>query len=191
VAARSALQRIIDRFPGTHLARMARLRLSQIPSTAEELRDSQQAGRIPLPALGDALDAEPNPPVSRLERKQAAQLANSYVERLRQNPNNVEVREKLARLFAERLGRCELGIEQIELLLGMADQPEPKCAEWLGLVAAWNFKYRRDFDAGRAVLEKLVKAFPRTPQALSARRRLELMSREGAPTGLLQRKKVS
>ena len=177
-AARWSLQIICDRLKGTHLAHMAQLRLNQLPTTAEELREQQVAKPIPLPALGDSLDEEPPGPSSKLERHRAARRANECVEKLKQDPNNVPARENLARLFAEHLDRADQGIEQITLLLEMPDQPEARRAEWCGLVAAWHLRYQHDFDAARPVLERLVREFPQTPQALAARRRLQLMDRE-------------
>ncbi len=176
-AARRALQRIAERLKDTHLARMALLRMDQIPATAEEFREGQSTTTIPLPALGDALDETPSPPLTRRERQRAAPIAQAYVERLELNPNNTAVREKFARILAERMGRPELAIEQLELLLGMPDQPEIQRAQWLSLIAAWHLKYRQDPEASRKVLEQLAKDLPRMPQALAARRRLELMAR--------------
>ena len=176
-AARRILDLLAERLKGTHLAHMARLRLDQIPETPEELRDQQSAIPIPLPALGDNLDrSEDSGP--KLERKQAAQLANACVEKLKRNPDHASAREKLARIFAEHLDRADLGIEQLDLLLNMPGQPDTKRAEWLGLVAAWHLKYRQDREAGRKVLERLANEFPHTTQAMAARYRLEQMERE-------------
>src|SRR5688572_17911058 len=55
-SARRALQVISDRYPRSHLAHMAQLRLAQLPGTVEELREQRQARSVPLPALGDSLD---------------------------------------------------------------------------------------------------------------------------------------
>jgi hypothetical protein len=66
----------------------------------------------------------------------------------------------------------------LALLLNLPDQTDSRRAEWLGLTAAWHIKYRRDTDAGRKALERLIEEFPRTPQAFSARRRLQLLDRE-------------
>jgi hypothetical protein len=173
--ARWALQIICDRLKGTHLAHMAQLRINQLPVSEEELREQQVARPVPLPALGDSLDGGPPAPASKLQRYKAAQLANECVEKLKRDPNNVGAREKLARLFTEQLDRAELGIEQINLLLEMPDQEEARKAEWWGLIAAWHLKYRQDPDAARAILERLVQEFPRTPQALAARRRIQLI----------------
>jgi hypothetical protein len=177
-AARWALQIICDRLKGTHLARMAQLRINQLPLNERELREQRVAKPIRLPALGDSLDEEPPGPASKLERHKAARLANECVEKLKQDPNNAPAREKLARLFTEQLDRADLGIEQITLLLEMPDQPESTRAEWWGLVAAWHLKYQHDFDAARQVLERLAHEFPHTPQALAAKRRIRLIEAE-------------
>jgi hypothetical protein len=176
--ARRALGLLADRMKGSHLARMALLRMDQLPESAEELRDQQSAASIPLPALGDNLDHAPGDAEPKLERKRAAQLANACVEKLKRNPDNISVREKLARIFTEQLERADLGIEQIDLLLNVPHQPEARRAEWLGMVAAWHLKYRQDRDAGRKALERLVREFPSTTQAMAARYRLEQMDRE-------------
>jgi hypothetical protein len=157
---------------------MAQLRMNQLPLNAKELREQQEVKPIPLPALGDSLDEDAPGPGSKLERHKAAHLANECVEKLKRDPNNIAAREKLARLFAEQLDRADLGIEQITLLLEMPDQPEPRRAEWWGLVAAWQLKYRQDVDAARKVLERLVHEFPQTPQALAAERRIRLIDAE-------------
>jgi len=176
LAARRDLQMICDRLKGTHLAHMAQLRMNQLPLTPADLREQQTAKPIPLPALGDQLDHEP-PPITESERKKAVAEANAFVERLNQDPNNISAREKLARLFTERLGRPELGIEQLGLLLDMPDQPEGKRADWLGSIAAWRIKYQHDLGNGRKCLERLVREFPQTPQALAAHRRLEQLEK--------------
>jgi hypothetical protein len=146
------------------------------------LREQQGGKPVRLPALGDSLDEAAPPPDSGPDRDKAAQDADACVARLRLDPDNVTVRERLARLFAEHLDRADLGIEQLMLLLDMPDQPEARKAEWLGLAAAWQIRYRQDLDNGRRLLERLIEAFPNTPQALAARRRvrlLELRSKAG------------
>jgi hypothetical protein len=181
-AARRALQMICNRLPNSHLAHMAQLRLNQLPRTQSELKEQRSAATIPLPALGDSLDNETltAPP---LEQSKAIALANGCVQLLKENPNNVGAREKLARTFAEQLQQPDRGIEQLTLLLNMAEQSDSKRAEWLGLTAAWHLKYRHDPESARLVLEQVIRDFPGTPQAFSARRRLELLERDGKASG--------
>jgi hypothetical protein len=176
-AARRALQTICDRLPGTHLARMAQLRLNQLPQTTQDLREQQVAAPIPMPALGDQLD-EPAPVDMEMDRHKAAEMANACAEKLKLDPNNVQAREKFARILTERLYKPDLGIDQLTLLLNMPDQPEPKRADWLGTIAAWHLRYRQDVDTGRNLLERVVREFPNSPQALAARRRIRLIDAE-------------
>ncbi len=70
--------------------------------------------------------------------RRAFEMANACVDKLKHDPNNVLAREKLARIFAERLHKPYLDIEQLHLLLNMPDQEAGRRAEWLGLVAAWQ-----------------------------------------------------
>jgi hypothetical protein len=174
-AARRALQMIADRLKGSHLARMALLRLNQLPGTADQLREQHTARPIPLPALGDSFDEQEQSPPS-LDRAGAARAANACVEQLKRDPNDVATREKLARLFAEQLEACDHGLEQIRLLLNMPDQPDAKRAEWLGLTAAWHVRYRHDFESARHALERIVQEFPGSAQAFASRRRLEALA---------------
>jgi TolA-binding protein len=177
-AARRALQVICDRFPRSHLAHMAQLRLSQLPRTVEELREQRQARPIPLPALGDHLDENTYEPIPALNSEEAAALANQLSDRLKHNPNDISVRERLARVLAQRLGKADLAIEQIELLLGMTETDGNKRPEWLGLIAAWQLRFKHDSAAAGEILERLIREFPNSPQALAAHRRLALMAAE-------------
>jgi len=175
-AARRALQMICDRLKGTHLAHMAQLRMNQLPRNRQELREQHAARPIPLPALGDRLERQF--PAEKPDPARAAAAANALVATLTQDPNDVSAREKLARIFAEQLERPDLGIEQVNLLLNMPEQPDHRRAEWLGLTAAWEIKFRQDVQAGRRLLNRLIEEFPSTPQALAARRRLQLLDAE-------------
>jgi hypothetical protein len=144
----------------------------------DELQEQRTASVIPLPALGDHLDEEPVAPESKLEREKAINLAKACVEKLEADPNDVASREKLARILAERLDQPERGIEQIWLLLDIPNQPDTKRAEWLSFIGAWQLKHLRDIEAGRKTLEKLVREFPGSLQAMAAQRRLRLMDME-------------
>lgn len=177
-AARRALQMISDRLPNSHLAHMAQLRINQLPQSAEDLRDQRAVKPIPLPALGDAFDESPAEPASPQEKKDAEQQAKICVEKLTRNPNDVDARERLARLLAEKLDQTDTALEQLGLLLEMPEQPDGRRAEWLGLMAAWHFKYRQDAVSGRKTLEQLIDQFPNTSQAFAARRRLRLLAQK-------------
>jgi hypothetical protein len=183
-AARRALQVISSRLPGTHLAHMADLRARQLPATAAQLREQQTAQPIPLPALGDSLDEGPPEARTPAEQDKAIASAKACVLQLEHDPNNIPAREKLARLFTERLDQVDRGLDQLTLLLNLPDQPDNKKAEWLTMTAAWHIKYRQDPETGHRILERVVRDFPQTPQAFAAQRRLNLDARRKAQVRL-------
>jgi hypothetical protein len=94
------------------------------------------------------------------------------------NPDDIAQREDLARLFVEQLDVVDSGLEQLELLLAMPNPPEKKAAQWLSLMAAWQLKYKQDQPFARKLLERLVRHYPKTPQAFAAQSRLNLMDAE-------------
>jgi hypothetical protein len=176
--ARRALEEICQRMPGTHLDKMARQRINRLPATREELREQRKGRTIRLPALGDSLDQAAGSSEPTLSQAQTVAQANKWVEKLKQDPDNVPAREELARLFAEHLDQLDLAIEQLNLLMEMPGQPEHKITEWLSLLAAWQIKNRRDLGAARILLERLVRDYPQSPQAFAAQRRINLMDAE-------------
>jgi hypothetical protein len=174
-AARRTLGVICHRFAGSHLARMAQTRINQLPGSAEELREQRTTKSVPLPVLGDQLDEPDAPAISGPAARDAAKLANQLSEKLKANPDDIATREKFARVLAELLGKPDPAIEQLGLLLDMAEPPDAKRAEWMSLIAAWHLRYRKDKEAGRKALEALVRRFPESPQAFAAKQRLSLM----------------
>lgn len=177
VAARRALELISERAPGSHLDKMARQRVQQLPATAQELQERQRGRTFRLPVLSNELDtAERREPAPSGE--DAAAEANRWVEKLKQNPDDVPAREAFAKVLAEKLGQPDLAIEQLELLLALRDQSAGKTAEWLGAIAAWHLRYRRDPAAARPILERLASEHAQTPQGFMAQSRLNLMNME-------------
>ena len=178
VAARRALAEISTRMPGTHLDNMARHRMDQLAESSEEHARQQQPRTVHMPALSESLGDPTSADATPVNHAEALACADQCVEKLKQDPNDVPIREELARLFAEQLQQPGLAIEQIELLMDMPEQPPEKLAAWLGLLAAWQIKYRGDVEAARKLLQKLIREFPNSPQAFAAQRRLSLMEME-------------
>jgi hypothetical protein len=178
LSARRALEEIRRRMPHTHLARMAGLRLDQLPMSSEELREKRKVKKFQLPALGDTIDEAAEPIAADKSLDEPLAQANRCVERLKRDPNDVLAREKLARIFAEQMGQVELAVEQLELLVEMPEQPPAKLAEWLGLMAAWQIRHRGNREAGRRLLQRIVHEHPQSVQAFAAQRRLSLLEVE-------------
>lgn len=176
-AAARTLKLIEDRLPGTHLAHMAGLRRKSLPSNAQFAADEAGPKPIPVPHVPSMFAlTETSGPVT-TEVSAAITRAEALAAALSQEPNDSAKREELARLLAEPLGDTANAIEQIELLLGMPQQPEQKRLTWLTLIAGWQLQLLQDEAAANATLERLIREFPSTPQAFAAQRRLNLSRR--------------
>jgi hypothetical protein len=177
-AARAALEEICRRHPRSHLDRMARLRINQLPATREEWLARQGVKTIRMPTLhGSTRDSGAAAPAG-LSRPEAFARSQQCVERLTSNPDDIPAREELARLWAEDLDQVDMGVEQLELLLAMPGPSPAKAAEWLGLMAWWHLRFPQNLSAAREVMERLIGKYPHSPQAFAAQRRLNLMDLE-------------
>jgi tetratricopeptide (TPR) repeat protein len=175
VAARRALDEIVRRLPNTLLAWTAALRGQQLPATAAEWKEQQQARKFPLLPLSDQLDdrgagTEPDP-----HDPAARALAERCIEKLKQDPNDVEVREQLALVLADQMGALGLAIDQINLLMEMPGQSAARFPGWLALMAGWEIRRGTNLDAARELLRRLIREHPDSVQAFAAQRRLKLL----------------
>jgi hypothetical protein len=123
--------------------------------------------------------------------------AERCIEKLKQDPNDVEVREELAVILAEQLGKVGLGIEQLQLLMEMPGKARAKLPEWLALMAGWEIRRCADPDAARELLRRLIREHPDSVQAFAAQRRLSLLEAEqriakaaAAPRGAVEAPKL-
>jgi tetratricopeptide (TPR) repeat protein len=177
-AAARTLQHISDYLPGTHLAHMAELRRKQLPSTKDELVEREKVHAVPLPVIpGNVLEALAAKEKS-VEENDAVAQVNRLSESLTRDPQNISDRERLARLLAEPLGKTDLAIEQINLLLEMGGQPDEKRVAWLTLIAGWQLQLLNDETAAMETLQKIVGEFPSTQHGFMAQRRLNLLRAE-------------
>lgn len=173
VSARAALEEICARMPGTHLERMARQRVNQLPATREEL-EAREAGKpVHLPHIPDESETLA---FRALSREQALAEAGHAVEALQKNPDDVAAREEFARVLADNLGEAGTAMDQIELLLAMPNQPVEKRGHWLLLLASWHLRHQNDPDRARLLYEEVVRDFEATPSAFAAQRRLHLLN---------------
>jgi len=198
VNARWALEQLCQRLPESHLARMAQMRIAQLPATREEWTRARQGRTVVLERLPDLPQivtrresgeapvaptaAAPRPTAEHVERDpQSAALAeaNQCVEHLKKDPDDLITRERFARLLAESLGKPEPAIEQLDLLLGVAQQAEQR-AQWMMLQAEWHSRLRRDPDAAAAIWQRVISEFPASGQAFDAQRRLYLRQIEAS-----------
>ena len=175
-AAIKALEQIPRRFPNTHVDRMARLRIRKMIGDKQEPTKPEEPRTIALPSIGRDLDVIGS--TSNID--DAVTQAKRCSEILTKNPNDIETREKFARLLAEQLSQPDLGIEQIQLLtdLGANATTEVHLPEWLSLMGTWHLKHRNDEAAAIAIFRRLIHNHPQTTQAFLAQRRLQMIEME-------------
>jgi hypothetical protein len=125
-AARAALVEICRRHPRSHLDRMARLRIDQLPATREEWLARQRVKTIRMPSLRGSAGVSAAGAPAPLSRQEAFARSQQCVESLTGNPDDILAREELARLWAEELGQIELGVEQLEWCWPCAALRPPK-----------------------------------------------------------------
>jgi hypothetical protein len=195
--ARWALDKLCERLPNTHMAKMAEARVRNLPATREEYLKQQARGHTvrllsrdelqPLTADESHGDEQwlraPEGHLVRITerratpttREAAAQQANECVEQLKTNPDDFEARERFALILAESLGQSDAAIEQLNLLLAVPDQADAQRAKWLSMQAEWHLKHRNSADAARETLQRLIRECPQTREAFDAQRRIYLM----------------
>ncbi len=191
VAARRVLQMICNRMPGTHLSTMAANRIRSLPETREAFIQHTGQRTIALPHMSDdslgisqptdtkmtAVRPENSAIAAADAASHAAALAelNQLVDALRQDPNDVAARERIAKVYAEGLGKHEEGIEQLELLIAMPQQAEEKIPQWIHLIAEWQEKHHGMDGEYQETLKRLVRQYPQSRAAFDAQRRLSMM----------------
>ncbi len=170
--ARAALELLCRKLPDTHFATMAQQRLKQLPRSAEELQQLRTPKRVQLPPLREPLRPEERKKRSKTD---ASEEANRLSAALTEDPNDFSAREKLAAILATELGKLDLGIEQLQLLIDLPDLADEQKAKWIGQIAAWELDIRKNETGYETLLKQIIQQFPQTSQAFAAQRRLFLL----------------
>lgn len=176
-AAREALERIPRLFPDTELSQLAAERIAHLSS--RELLAERLAPRVIAlerheehfglrESFSDLIPADAVPET----------VAADYVARLEQHPLDTETREKLAVLYADRLQRLDLALEQLDQMIEHPHQPPKHVVHWLHLKADLHIKYGGDISGARAALEQVSQRFPGRAAAEIARNRIPYLPLE-------------
>jgi hypothetical protein len=184
------LKRIDELFPGTPEAMEAAQRLAHLgdgawrreqhaPSRLVVIQGDPRLGLRSDPHAGPTAPPEPDAEVE-LARLQA---------QLRAHPLDTEAREKLAALYADRMGRLDWAVAEVEKLVMEPHHPPRSVARWLHLLADLHVRCGADEVAARAALERVGRMFPGSALEAAARSRLERLKVEirGKTTGQVLR----
>jgi tetratricopeptide (TPR) repeat protein len=171
-SARTALEKIIVRFPDTELSLQAAQRIAHLGGTEKQLLASLDRQPMAVPEgvknVGLLESSEHLRPVE----ADPAKLAAAYVKHLEQHPLDTEAREKLAVIYAEHYQRLDLAAGELNQLIETPNQPAKRVAHWLNLLADLQVQHGVDYETVRGTLERIVERFPDLAAGEMARTRL-------------------
>ena len=167
-----ALQSVVDRYPGSEPAQIATQRIAHLGRREMTFGDrdplalKEGVNDIGLMAQSSHLKPGEEDPVAK---------AQEYVQHLEQFPADVEVREKLAAIYAEHYERPDMAVAQFEDLVQQPNQPIKLVVHWLNRIADIHIKHNSDLPSARAALERVIELYPTSAHADKARQRIEYL----------------
>jgi tetratricopeptide (TPR) repeat protein len=171
-SARAALEKISARFPDTDLALLAAQRIAHLGGAEKLLLAAHDRQPLAMPEGAKSVGLLESSEHLRPAETDPAQLAADYVKHLTEHPLDMEVREKLAILYADHYQRLDLAAGELEQLIEVPNQPPKRIAHWLNLLADLQVRHGADYDTVRRTLERIVERFPDWAAAELARTRL-------------------
>ncbi len=175
-AARGIFQRIIDLFPDTPESNEAAQRLAHTGDGSWR-REQHAPARLVVPVADQRLGLRLEPPEPPPEPDPAIE-ADALQSQLAAHPLDKEAREKLAVLYADRMGHLDWAVGEIEKLLSQPNHPPKTIARWLHLLADLHIRSAGDENSARRALERVGFLFPGTALEANARTRLERLKYE-------------
>ncbi|MGO8837087.1 MAG: tetratricopeptide repeat protein [Limisphaerales bacterium] len=189
-AARTALEKIIARFPDTELALLAAQRIGHLAGAEKNFLAAHDRQSVALPEGVKNIGLLKASEHLRHTGTEPETLAADYVKHLEQHPLDTEIREQLAILYADHYQRLDLATGELEQLIESPNQPARRVAHWLNLLADLQVRHGADYDTVRQTLERIVERFPDWAAAEMARSRLNRLPLEFKAHGQKQTVKL-
>ncbi|HXC36916.1 MAG TPA: tetratricopeptide repeat protein [Candidatus Acidoferrales bacterium] len=155
-----ALERIVEKFPETDIALVAKQRIAHLGGVEKILLDAHDRQPVFVPegvknvglleSSAHLVPTEISP----------GELAASYVKQLEQHPNDTEAREKLAIIYVRHFKRLDLATIELEQMIGEPNHHYKRVAHWLNLLADLQIHGGADYETARATLERIIERFP-------------------------------
>ena len=171
-AARTALEKIVARFPNTEISLRAEQRLAHLGETEKIILAQHDRQAMPVPAGVQNIGLLDSTEFLRAKEIEPGKLAAVYVKHLEQHPHDSEVREKLAQIYARDFKRLDLATMELEQLINETRHSSKQIAGWLNLLANFQVELGAEVADVTATLTRIVEQFPDSPQAEVAQRRL-------------------
>jgi tetratricopeptide (TPR) repeat protein len=176
-AAQRFLEKVIQLLPDTEFALGAAQRIAHL-GTAEMLLSPYDRKKFVVPEGVRNIGLLKKPlPSPRLE-KDPELLAADYVRHLEEHPLDMEVREKLAVIYANHYTRLDLAADELEQMLAQPNQPARLLVHWLNLLADLQVRAGADYETVRQTLQRIIDRDPNLAPAEIARKRMALLKLE-------------
>ena len=169
--ARRALEQLVEEFPDSPTAHLARQRLAHLP-TASGGGAKPEPVRIAVPHHEERLGLTEDLGASRIPVENATESARDLVEHLKQFPEDWEARERLARLYVEPLGHLRLATDELELLLAQTSVSPRHVVRWFNELVDLQLKTPDGIPAARQTLERLIARYPDSVWSAQAEARI-------------------
>jgi hypothetical protein len=171
VAARHALEKILNRFPQTPWAQAARQRIAQLRAIAPADDTPKTAPPVvKAPATPPAVPAPAMPTVVSVD---PATATAELVKRLEGFPEDLAAREQLARLYADHYHRPDLAADQLEQLITFPGQPASQVNRQLQMLIDQQLKQPDGLRLVRQALRQIIDQNPGTLAAELAQKQWE------------------
>lgn len=177
VAARQALERIVQAAPESEPARQAAQRIAHL-ATPAMLAEKHDRPKIAMRQGVQNIGLRTDTAGLRPQEADQADEAGKLIAHLNEFPGDAEAREKLALLYANHFNRLDLAMDQLEEMIAMPNQPVKQVAHWLNVVADLNVKISGDLAAAELAMQRIMERFPGTAHADNARQRLAYLKVE-------------
>ena len=175
-SARACFERIIERLPDTEESHIAIQRIAHIASP-EHMAEMQEPRVIVVPHSEERIGLRTTPPPAPVEQT-PTQIAQKYVEHLREHPLDNEVREKLAVVYATDFKRMDLASAELEQLIATPNQTQKNVAHWLNMLADFHIRLTNNADLARQTLQRIIDLYPKSAVAMNATSRISQLKLE-------------
>jgi len=177
-AARTALQKIVTRFPGTEISLQAEQRLAHLVETEKMILARHDRPDLVVPEGVRNVGLLDSTDFLKPQEVEPGKLAAAHVKHLEAHPHDTEVREKLAAIYANDFKRLDLATMELAQLINEPKHKPKQVAQWLNQLANYQIELGADLETVQATLEKIVERFPDLPVADLAQRRLARLKNE-------------
>jgi tetratricopeptide (TPR) repeat protein len=177
-SARTALEKIVARFPETETALLAEQRIAHLTEAEKVVLARHDRQDVAVPEGAHNIGLLDSTDFLKPQEIEPGKLAAAHVKHLEKHPHDIEVREKLAIIYAKDFKRLDLATMELAHLIEEPKHKPKQTAHWLNLLANFQIELGADIETVRETLGKIVERFPDLPVADLAQRRIARLENE-------------